>query len=426
MKAEEIIDRDGKVIPPLTRVPYPLVMHRGEGSRIWDCEGREYLDFSSGIAVLNVGHAHPRVLEAAREQMERLPHAAFSDFYSGVPVSLAERLCGITGYGKVFFSNSGTEAVEAAMKAARYHTGRKKLISFYGSFHGRTYGSLSLTSSKVVHKRRLGPTLPEVYHVPYADCYRCPFGQERPCNVECIAFLEETLFRRDCDPSEVAALFVEPIQGEGGIIIPPVEFHRELRRICDENGILLVADEVQTGMGRTGRFLAMEHFGVRPDVVTLAKSLGGGFPIGATLSTAEVFRWEGGTHASTFGGNLVACAAGLAVLNVIEEEGLLRAARERGETLRARLDELMEDYPFLDHVRGLGLFVGVEVVKSRETREPDRGRRDALLKACFRKGVIVLGAGSATLRLIPPLTILPDELEEGVERLGRALKAVSA
>lgn len=423
-EASKVIERDRRVIPNLTRAPYPLVVERAEGSYIWDRDGRKYLDFASGIAVAAVGHSHPRVKEAVKNQLEKASHAAFADFYAEVPVALAERLCHITGYGKVFFSNSGTEAVEAAIKLARFRTKRGKLVAFYGAFHGRTYGSLSLTSSKLVHKTHLGPLLPEVYHTPYADCYRCPFGQEYPCDTECVAFMEEILFRRECNPEEVAAVVTEPIQGEGGIIVPPPEFHKKVKRLCKVHGMLLVDDEVQVGMGRTGRFLGMEHWAVRPDIVCLAKALGGGLPLGATLASEEVFRWEPGTHANTFGGNLLASAAGLAVLDIIEERGLMRRAEKMGLEAMARLGEMAGDIEFLDHVRGKGLFVGIEVVKDKGTREGDRELRDRILKGCFGEGLVLLGAGSSAIRFIPPLTIEEGGLEEGLTRFEKVARSL--
>ncbi len=299
-RSREIINRDNMVVCSLTR-SYDLVIDHADGSMIYDVEGNSYIDFAASVAVMNIGYNCKRVREAVSSQLEKMVHCGFSDFYAEMPVKLAEKLCEMTGYDKVFLSNSGTEAVEAAMKLAFWYTKRSGMIAFYRAFHGRTLGSLSLSGSKLRHKEHF-PSL-RVVHSHYAYCYRCPFNLEYPgCGLACAKEIERTIFKRELSPKDTAAIAVEPIQGEGGFIVPPPEFHREIRRICDENGVLLIVDEIQSGGFRTGKFMAMENFGVRADIVCMSKSIGGGIPLGATLSTDRIMSWQPGAHANTFGG----------------------------------------------------------------------------------------------------------------------------
>lgn len=418
-KSRGIIARDDRVISSLTR-PYDLVVDHAEGSTIYDVEGNSYIDFASSVAVMNIGYGCRKVKEAVFDQMERMVHCGFSDFYAEVPVKLAEKLCQMTGYEKVFFSNSGAEAVEAAMKLAFWYTERRSLIAFYHAFHGRTLGALSLTSSKVRQKEHY-PTL-GVVHSPYAYCYRCPLNLEYPgCGIACASEIEGTIFKMELSPADTAAIVVEPIQGEGGFIVPPLEFHQELRRICDENDLLLIADEVQSGGFRTGKFMAMENFGVKADIVCMSKSIGGGIPLGATLSTGEIMGWPPGAHANTFGGNLLAAAGGLATLEFMESSNLGKKAVEKGSYLLKRLNELKEEHRLIGDVRGIGLMIGVELVE--ENKDPAIEKRESIVKSALEGGLILLAAGDSVIRFVPPLIISQDEIERGLEVFENALES---
>jgi 4-aminobutyrate aminotransferase len=418
-KSRSIIARDDRVLSSLTR-PYDLVVDHAQGSTIYDVEGNSYIDFAASVAVMNIGYGCSKVKEAVFDQMERMVHCGFSDFYAEMPVRLAEKLCQMTGYEKVFFSNSGAESVEAAMKLAYWYKGRRSMIAFYHAFHGRTLGALSLTSSKVRQKEHY-PTLP-VVHSPYAYCYRCPLSLEYPgCGIACAAQIEDTIFKMELSPADTAAIVVEPIQGEGGFIVPPPDFHRKLRRICDENGLLLIADEVQSGGFRTGKFMAMENFGVRADIVCMSKSIGGGIPLGATLSTGEIMSWPPGAHANTFGGNLLAAAGGLATLEFMEKSNLGQKAVEKGGYLLKRLKELQGEHGIIGDVRGMGLMIGVELVE--ENREPAIEKRQSIVKSALENGLILLAAGDSVIRFVPPLIISHDEIDRGLEIFERALES---
>jgi 4-aminobutyrate aminotransferase len=405
----EIIERDKKVVSPSLTRSYDLVIDRAEGSTIYDVEGRGYIDFASSVAVMNIGYNCTKVKQAVCTQMEKMVHCGFSDFYAEQPVKLSEKLCEMTGYEKVFLSNSGTEAVEAAMKLAFWYTGRSSMIAFYRAFHGRTLGSLSLTSSKIKHKEHF-PAL-HVIHSDYANCYRCPLNLEYPgCGIACAKEIKDT-----------AAIVVEPIQGEGGFIVPPVEFHKELRRICDENDVLLIADEIQSGGFRTGKFMAMENFGVRADIVCMSKSIGGGIPLGATLSSSKIMSWPPGTHANTFGGNLLAAAGGLATLEFMQSSKLGEKAVEKGNYLMKRLNELKDKYPIIGDVRGIGLMIGVELVE--KDISPASARRDVIIKKALDGGLILLPAGDSVIRFVPPLIIKKTEIDRGLEIFENALRS---
>jgi 4-aminobutyrate aminotransferase len=418
-KAIGVVARDMEVMSPSLTRPYPLVVERGEGVHLYDVDGYEYLDFAACIGVMNAGYGNPEVTEAIKEQLSKLTHCAFSDFYAELPVEFAEKLTRLSGYQRVFFSNSGTEAVEAALKLAMWYTKKTKFIAFYQCFHGRTLGSLSLTSSRSQHREHF-PGF-QVFHSHYAYCYRCPLNLQYPdCSVACAGEIETLLFRRVVKPEDVAAIVVEPVQGEGGYIVPPPEFHRELRCICDDYSILLIADEVQTCSYRTGSFLAMEHFNVRADITTLAKPIGGGLPLGATLSSSEIMSWQRGTHANTFGGNLLSVAAGLASINYLEKHGLGRHAEETGEHIKEILKEMQEKYPLIGDVRGVGLMIGVEIINPDGTPAPQL--RDAIIEQAFEDGLILLPAGDSTIRISPPLVITAEEAEEGLGILEGAIK----
>ncbi|MEM0448637.1 MAG: acetyl ornithine aminotransferase family protein [Methanomassiliicoccales archaeon] len=427
-KALGIIEKDTKYLATSTKTS-PLAIESGRGAVVRDVDGNTYLDFASGVAVLNLGHAHPAVTAAIQEQAAKFAHFAGTDYYYEVQSRLAEKLCGLAlmpGDKRVFFSNSGTECIEAAIKLARWSTGRKMMISFIGGFHGRTMGSLSLTASKRVQQERYFPTMPGVVHIPFAYCYRCPYRLEYPtCDIWCARILEEVHFDTYLPPDEVAAMFIEPIQGEGGYIVPPKEFVQIMHRTCRAYDILLVDDEVQAGIGRTGRMWAMEHHEVVPDVMCSAKALGSGIPIGATIFPKKLDWGKMGAHSNTFGGNAIACASALATLDTLEKEELIAAARKKGIHLRKRLEELQQKYELIGDVRGLGLMQATEFVKDRRTKERACKERDRIAELCFKRGLIVIGCGRSGLRYIPPLNIEMEQLDAGLEVLESAIKEVT-
>jgi len=422
-KAQAILRRDAGVVSQSMVRDYPLVVDRAEGMNLWDVDGNRYLDFSAGIAVMNTGWNHPDVVQAVTDQVQKLSHGAFLDFCSEVPVQFAEKLVSMLpgDLNRVYFSNSGAETVEAALKLARHHTKRKYFIAFYGGFHGRTYGAMSLTASRVIQRQYFGPFLP-VVHVPYPNPYR-PFGfKTETCDVDVIRYIEEEIFPMEVSPDEVAAIVVEPIQGEGGYIVPPRPFLKRLREICDEHGILLIVDEVQSGCFRTGTFLASEQFGVVPDIVCLSKALGGGFPLGATVASEEVMSWPPGSHASTFGGNNVACAAGLATLSVMDQPGFGDHVLEMGEYLTGKLLSLQKRHEVIGDVRGMGLMVGAELVTNRTTKEPAIQERTRVLNEAFRRGLTMLPAGVSVIRFCPPLVIEKRHIDTGMEILDKSFE----
>ncbi len=412
--AESWILRDGANVSPSYTRAYPFVMARGRGVRVWDVDGNEYLDFTSGIAVTSTGHCHPEVVAAIKEQVDLFLHMSGTDFYYPQQVELAEtlnRLVPISEPTLVFFTNSGAESVEAAIKLARYATGRPHILAFRNAFHGRTMGALSLTASKVVQRRGFAPLLPEVTHVNYAYCYRCPLHLTFPeCEVACVREIEEELFRAEVPPDQVAAIFVEPIQGEGGYIVPPKRWMQALRELCDRHGILLVADEVQTGFGRTGKMFAMEHFDVEPDIVAVAKGIASGMPLGAIIARRSLMSWPPGAHASTFGGNPVSCVAALATIRLLED-GLVDNAARMGAYMMDRLREMQERHPSMGDVRGLGLMIGVEMVRDRETKARAREIRDWVIQRAFEKGLLILGAGVNVVRFMPPLIVTERDID---------------
>jgi 4-aminobutyrate aminotransferase len=418
-KSREIIRRDADVISPSLTREYSFVFERGRGCYIWDVDGRRYLDFAAAVAVANVGHANREVREAILRQLSLGTHCGFSDFYAEAPVAFAEYLVSLLpgGLDTVFLSNSGTESVEAAYKLARWHTGKKWVIAFENAFHGRTMGSLSLTKSKPVQRDRFGPFLP-VKHVHYPHPYRMNMDAEE-CAARCLDELEDALKKLD---NSCAAVFLEPIQGEGGYVVPPTEFMRGVRSLCTDYGVLLCDDEVQAGCYRTGKFLGIQNFGVEPDVVCLSKAIGGGIPLGATVARREVMDWVPGSHANTFGGNLLACAAGLAALRYMEEKKLGDRAVRVGGYMKKRLTEMMDDCEIMGDVRGLGLMIGVEIVRNRQTREYGVEERNSILCKAFEKGLILLPAGRSVIRICPPLTLRMEEAEEGLEVLEESIR----
>ncbi|HEY7515829.1 MAG TPA: acetyl ornithine aminotransferase family protein [Vicinamibacteria bacterium] len=425
-KARAVIERDLRVMSQNFRKDYPLVAERAAGAVVDDPDGNRYLDFAAGIAVVATGHCHPDVVAAIKAQADRFLHMCATDFFYDNVVSLAEGLARRApgpGPWRVFFANSGAEVVEGAVKLARLRTGRQKVIAFYGAFHGRTYGAMSLTASKPVQRKGYGPFLPEVVHSHYAYCYRCPVGREpASCRVECLDLLTETMFGTTVDPAEVAAVIVEPVQGEGGYVVPHPDFLKRLREVTRQHGILLIADEVQCGMGRTGRLFASEHFGLEPDIVTLAKGIASGMPLGALLARDELMRWNDGGHGSTFGGNPVSVAAALATLRLLEG-GLVENAARVGDHLIRSLRERLARHETVGDVRGLGLMIGVEIVKDRASRAPAPELRERVLEEAFRRGLLLLGCGKSTIRLAPPLVIDREDAELAAGILDAAIGA---
>jgi 4-aminobutyrate aminotransferase len=425
-RAQAIIERDAAVVSPSYTRGYPLVAESGQGAIVEDVDGNRFLDFNAGIAVVATGHCHPRVVDAIQKQAARLIHMSGTDFYYEEMVALAEKLAEIAPGDvprRVSFGNSGAEAIEGAIKLARWSTKREKIIAFFGSFHGRTLGALSLTARKAVQRAGFGPLLPGVVHAPYPNCYRCPFGQrEETCAVECVRHVEDVLLKTIAPAEETAAIVVEPVQGEGGYVVPPRKFLEELARVARENGILLVCDEVQSGMGRTGKMWASEHFDIVPDILAVAKGIASGMPLGATVARADLMTWPPGAHASTFGGNPVACAAALATIALLEE-GLVENAARMGEHLRGRMSQWPARFPAVGQVRGLGLMIGIELVRDQATRERAPELRDRVVNMAFERGLLVLGAGENSFRLCPPLVVNREQCDFAIETLEECLAA---
>lgn len=430
-RAAAIVERDRRVTSPSYTRDYPLVIERGRGLVVEDPDGNRFLDFTAGIAVTSTGHCHPYVLKAIHEQADRFLHMSGTDFYYEVEAALAERLAKIapmTGRNRVLYTNSGAESIEGAFKLARHHTGRKHVIAFYGAFHGRTLGALSLTASKVVQRHLFQPLVPEVTHIHYPFCWRCAaraqaVDEGKDCCGKPIEELHE-IFRRKVSPREVAAIFVEPIQGEGGYVVPPASFLRELRRICDEHDILLVSDEVQAGMGRTGKMWGIQNFGVEPDMIATAKGLASGMPLGALIAREEVMSWGPGAHASTFGGNPVSCAAAMATLDLLEA-GLLDHVVSVGAYLRERLEDLADRHDVIGEARGLGLMQAIDFVKPGETMEPDPAIRAALIQAAFRRGLLLLGCGESAIRFCPALIVSREQIDRAISIVDEAIVEVT-
>jgi 4-aminobutyrate aminotransferase len=426
-RAQAIIERDKAVLSPSYTRSYPLVASRGEGAIVEDVDGNRFLDFNAGIAVVATGHCHPRVVQAIQRQAERLIHMSGTDFYYENMVRLAEKLASIAPGGvqrRVYFGNSGTEAVEAALKMARYHRRRDKFIAFFGGFHGRTMGALSLTGSKSVQRKGFGPLVPGVTHVPYPYCYRCAYGKSPDsCAVECIKFIEDQVLKTILPAEEAAAIVLEPVQGEGGYVVPPKKFFDELQRLAQQHGILLIFDEVQCGMGRTGKMFAADHFGAVPDITTLAKGIASGLPLGATVARAEIMNWPPGAHASTFGGNPVAVEASLATIELLEQE-LIDNAATMGAYIMNRLRDWPLRFGHVGDVRGLGLMIGIEFVIDQDTRERAPEIRNRVERMAFERGVLVLGAGQNSIRLSPPLVITRDQADFAVDTLEECLRAL--
>lgn len=430
--AKRVLEGDEKYISPSYTRSYPLVAKSGRGIVVTDVDGNEFFDFSAGIAVTSTGHCHPHVVSAIQKQAVELIHMSGTDFYYESMVELAARLSKIApmkGPHRIYYGNSGAEAIECALKLARYHTKRQHIIAFFGAFHGRTMGALSLTASKPQQRRRFAPLVPGVTHVRYPDVYRgCTGGAQEADDfaLGCARFIEEKLFKTTLAPEEVAAIFVEPVQGEGGYVVAPTIFMKELRRICDQHGILLVADEVQSGIGRTGKWWAIQHTGVEPDIVCSAKGIASGMPLGVTMTRAEIMDWVPGSHASTFGGNPVAIASALATLDVIENEHLLESSTNVGNHMMKRMADWPSKYELVGDVRGRGLMIGVEIVKDKATKEYGAAERDRIVEAAFERGVLFLGCGPGTVRICPALVVTKEEADVAVDVLEECIKVVGA
>jgi 4-aminobutyrate aminotransferase len=425
--AQALLERDAQYVSPSYTRIYPLVCARGSGAVIEDVDGNLFLDFTAGIAVTSTGHCHPRVVAAIQDQAARLIHMSGTDFYYQPQIDLAQRLCEVApgpSPKRVFFTNSGAEALEAALKLARWHTGRSRAVAFLGAFHGRTYGAMSLSGSKLVHRRGFSPLVPDIHHVPFPrGCGDCTADDAHGC--ACVQEIESTLLKRIAPPDEIAAVFVEPIQGEGGYFVSPPGFLRALRDLCDRHGFLLVADEVQSGMGRTGKMFAVQHWDVEPDIICLAKGIASGMPLGAIVARADVMDWPSGSHASTFGGNPVSCRASLATLDLLEG-GYVRNAAERGEQLRQGLHALKRRQCCLGDVRGLGLMLAVDVIKDPASGILDPALRDEVVQAAFHRGLLLLGCGEGAIRFCPPLCITAEQVVTALHLLEEVIADCAA
>lgn len=427
-KARDIVKKDLERMSQSYTRYYPLVVESGHDCIVTDIDGNEYIDFNSGLACLNVGHCHPKVVKAIKIQCDKFLHYANTDFYYEQTVNLAEKLFDVTPGNfqkRVHFANSGAEALETAIKLSKWHTRKHQFIAFIGGFHGRTCGATSLTSSKPTQRRHYFPLLPGITHVPYPYCYRCPFGLSYPeCNYRCVDFIDDQVLQKYIPPEEVAGFVIEPIQGEGGYVVPPPDYFMRLKKLADKYGLLFIVDEVQSGIGRTGRWFAIDHWKIEPDILCAAKSLASGLPLSATVSRGRLMDWEGGTHASTFGGNPLACAAASAVFDVIKEEKLLENAEHQGSYIMKWLADVKEEREIVGDVRGKGLMIGVEFVKDKQSKVFGTDQAREVMVRCWRRGVAIVTCGVSTLRLIPPLTITKELVDRSLEIIGDVIKEV--
>ncbi len=427
-KGAEIIALDKEYMTTSTARDYPFVIDHGQGAWIWDVDGNRFLDMMAGIAVSSTGHSHPEIVQAVKDQAEKYLNMCSHVFYNPIQAEYVARLTKMTqikgnGKNRAFFCNSGAEAWEGAIKLARYKTKRPNIICFYGAFHGRTIASITANASKIVQRRGFGPLVPGHYHAFYPKNYKCPENLEVPTSVEgCIAYIKDYLFGKLVPPDEVAAIALEPIQGEGGYIVPPKEFLQEIRKICDEHGILMIADEVQSGMGRTGKLFAMEHFGVKPDIITTAKGIASGMPLAAFIANEETMDWPVSAHGTTFGGNAVALAAAMKTMDLLEG-GLMANATKVGNVILKRLQSIQ--HPAIGDVRGFGLMIGVEVVKNKaKSVQPDPDTRNKIIQECFKRGMLMLGCGSHAIRFCPPLVLTEAQANVAMDLFEDALKSV--
>ncbi len=425
----DILKRDSEVFLNTTRSAFNFVADHGDGDFAYDINGKKLIDFSAFIAVYNLGvNGNKSIHDAVKKQADKLTHSAFTDYYSEPPVIFAESLMKMfpKGFGRMFLSNSGTEANEAAIKFSKIFTGRQYVLSFYNAFHGRTAGSLGLTASKSIQRAHFGP-FNSVVHAPYPYPYRCLFNHgDHDCGEDYLDYIREYIFKKEIDPQEVAAIFFEPIQGEGGYIVPPKSFIKGLRELATENGIVLVADEIQSGYMRTGKFLALENFGVDADIYTMAKALGGGLPIGATIARRSLGNLPRGAHANTFGGNHLSIVAARASLDYVKshKSELERGVKKKSEMIFKRLREMQDDHEIIGDVRGIGLMIGIELVKNRKTKERAVEEREEIVKTAFKKGLLLLTCSESTIRIAPPLTISEDSIEKGLAILNESIKAI--
>jgi 4-aminobutyrate aminotransferase len=427
-KARELVKKDETLISPSYGRFYPLVVESGKGCIVKDVDGNEFIDFNSGLVCLNVGHNHPKVVGAIKNQSERFLHYSNTDFYYREVVDLAERLAHITPGSpekKVFFGNSGAEAIEAAVKLAKWHSRRQLFIAFISAFHGRTIGALSFTASKPTQRRSFFPLMPGVTHVPYGYCYRCPYKLTFPeCHYWCVDFIDEYVLQKYVPPEDTAGIVVEPIQGEGGYVVPPPEYFQRLKKIADKYGLLFIDDEVQSGMGRTGKWFAIEHWGVEPDILATSKALASGLPLGACIAKSKIMDWVPGAHASTFGGNPLSCVAANAVIDVIKEEKLLENATKQGAYIMKRLNELKDKSEIVGDVRGKGLMVGMEIVESKETKKPAPQKVNEIMMRSWKRGVNVITCGVSTVRIAPPLIITKELVDSALDIIEDVTKQV--
>ena len=423
-EAKKVLAKDAKYISPSYTRGYPFVAERGYGMMVEDPYGNRYMDMNAGVAVNATGHCHPEIVRVIQEQAEQLIHMIGTDFYYRWQSDVAEAVCRITPgkfAKKAFLACTGAEAVEAAIKLARYHTRRPRMIGYIGSFHGRTMGALSLTASKATQRRHFSPMLSEVTHIPYPYCYRCMFNLTYPkCNLACLSYLEDVIFAKVAPPEDIAAVVIEPIQGEGGYVVPPNGYFKRLREITNKYGILLVMDEIQSGLGRTGKMFAIEHWKVEPDMVCIAKGIASGLPLSAMVAKSSVMTWPAGAHANTFGGNPICCAAALKTIEMLEES-LVENARVTGDYLIKRLKALQNKYDFIGDVRGKGLMVGIEIVKNRKTKAKDPVKRTKIVNECFKKGILLVGCGENNIRFSPPLIITKGDIDVAMEIMGKVL-----
>jgi 4-aminobutyrate aminotransferase len=427
-KAREMVKKDEGLVSPSYGRFYPLVIDSGKGCIVKDVDGNEFIDFNSGLVCLNVGHSHPKVVDAIKKQCDRFLHYSNTDFYYDEVIDLAGKLAEITPGDfkkKVYFGNSGAEAVEAAVKLAKWHTRRQLFIGFISAFHGRTIGALSFTASKLAQRRYFFPLMPGVTHVPYPYCYRCPFRLTYPeCHYWCVDFIDEYVLQKYVPPEDTAAILYEPIQGEGGYVVPPPEYPKRLKKLADKYGLLLIDDEVQSGMGRTGKWFAIEHWDVEPDIICSAKGLASGMPLGAVIAKSEVMDWVGGSHASTFGGNPLSCAAAIAVIEVIKEEKLLENATKQGVYIMKRLEELKARSEIVGDVRGKGLMVGLEIVEDKKSKKPAPEKVKEIMMRSWKRGVAVITCGASTIRIAPPLVITRELIDSALDIIEDTVKEV--
>jgi 4-aminobutyrate aminotransferase len=428
-KSRRLIDRDERFVSQSYTRAYPVVLSHAQGAYLWDVDGNCFIDFHTGIGVCSTGNCHPQVVEAIKRQAEKAIHIPSADFYHEPVGKLAEKLSQIVpgNYPKrTFFSNSGAEAVETGFKLARYNRKRPRMIAFINGFHGRTMGALSLTCSKVTQRKYFAPLVPEVTHVPYAYCYRCPFNLTYPkCDFACVKFIEEEILNKVAPADEVAAIVVEPIQGEGGYIVPPPGYLQRLKALAEKYGILTIMDEIQSGMGKTGKMFAMEHWNVTADIVVIAKALASGMPLGACVASRKLMSWEPGSHSTTFGGNPIGCAAGLVTIELLEN-GLMRNASRMGNYMMKHLKRMMKRYAVMGDVRGKGLMIGIEFVKNRKTKEPAPEMTDQIARECFKNGLMLLTCGKNTIRFIPPLIISQQTADQALEIFEKAVKKANS